>query len=118
MSEYEEEVIVYAEPEKVHKQRNDAHKNLRADPAIVVSLQRSVAAAQKHEIASQMSRECRHTYLEQWHGAPQPFHCKACKDAVTDFARVEKEEKEAQKAGPVPKPNHPLTKLYITSPSP
>ena len=38
---------------------------------------------------------CPHTHLEEWHGAPEPFHCKRCKAAVTDAARVEHERRRA-----------------------
>ena len=73
---------------------------VRADAAIVASLGRSVAASAAH-IASEEAAVgehgvCPHTHLEEWHGAPEPFHCKRCKAAVTDGARVEQERRRAE----------------------
>ena len=72
---------------------------VRADAGIVASLGRSVAASAAHvaseEAAVGEHGVCPHTHLEEWHGAPEPFHCKRCKAAVTDAARVEHERRRA-----------------------
>ena len=51
---------------------------VRADAAIVASLGRSVAASAAHvaseEAAVGEHGVCPHTHLEEWHGAPEPFH--------------------------------------------
>ena len=40
---------------------------------------------------------CPHVHLEYWHGAEEPFHCKKCKVAITDPARLAHEEAEKDK---------------------
>ena len=72
---------------------------VHADAGIVASLERSVAASAAHmareEAALGDGGVCPHTHLEEWHGAPEPFHCKRCKAAVTDAGRVEHERRRA-----------------------
>ena len=72
---------------------------VRADAAIVATLGHSVAASAAHiaseEAAMGEHGVCPHTHLEEWHGAAERFHCKRCKAAVTDAARVQHERRRA-----------------------
>ena len=86
----------------LHDARGDTsfRRMVHGDAEIVASLERSVAASAAHvaseEAAVGEHGVCPHTHLEEWHGAPEPFHCKRCKAAVTDGARVEQERRRAE----------------------
>ena len=72
---------------------------VHGDAGIVASLERSVALSAAHMASEEAilghGGVCPHTHLEEWHGAPEPFHCKRCKAAVTDAGRVEHERQRA-----------------------